>query len=282
MASFDYQTYAAAVAAAQAKNSGVKVGFFKLADKGTALVRFNIKSLADLKYETLHRVKRSPTDGFPGMNVSCTAAFGTHDRCPLCEAAALKDDRVTPASKRVFIELLISYKDAMTGTWTAPLPVVWERPAAFTEEIVSKINNYGDLSQHLFTITRSGARLDTRYTIDYAVPAVYKAERIPADFSVFENFDISKQSYWVKSIADCDTYIQTGSFPEAPKAEPVVNTSTNIMAPADTVKPVTLTEETVKPVVQPAAQPVVEQTPAPATAPSPTQPTPGTFGGFSF
>lgn len=275
MATFDYASYAATVAAAQNKNSGVKVGFFKLADGCEALVRFNVPSLEALTFASIHRVKRTPEDRFAGMSISCLNPLGKTGECPLCAAVEAGDDRVQKVGKRVYVQLLVSYKDKTTGTWSAPAPVIWERPAGFYKEVAAKLNNYGDLTQHLFKVTRTGASLDTVYSIDYAVPAVFKPEMIPADFSAFANFDIKKHSYWVKTPEECEEYLRTGKFPEAEK--PAEEKAA--LAPAPVTQP--KVEAPVTPT--PAPTPVVP-TPAPVTEPVKEEPKPTTtsFGGFSF
>lgn len=236
MASFDYKAYAATVAAAQKKDSGAKIGFFKLPDGGEALVRFAVSKLEDLDFASVHRVKRNPDDSFCTMTVSCLNPLGHVGECPLCEAVGGGDERVQKVGKRVYVKMLVSYKDAATGAWNPPAPVIWERPAGFYKELMAKLNDYGDLSQHLFKINRSGAKLDTRYDINYAVPAIYKAEMIPADFSAFDGFDISKHSYWVKTPEDIAEYLKTGHFPETGNAakEPTAPVAASIIA-----KPIT-------------------------------------------
>jgi hypothetical protein len=223
MASFDYKAYAETVAAAQNrdKNSGAKVGFFKLADGGEALVRFDVRALDDLDFASIHRVKRNPEDRFCSMTVSCLNPLGHSGECPLCEAAAAGNESVQKVGKRVFVKLLVSYKDSATGAWGVVTPVVWERPAGFYKELMAKLNDYGDLSQHLFKIVRSGAGLDTKYSINYAVPAIYKADMVPADFSAFDGFEINKHSYWEKTAEECEEYLRTGSFPERAHKETV-------------------------------------------------------------
>ena len=123
----------------------------------------------------------------------------------------------------------------------------------------------------MLLISRTGSGQDTQYSLDYAVPAVYKPERIPEDFSAFDNFKINKHSYFEVTAEDIETYLATGSFPSAKKDE----------APAaKTVAEVAATVTQAAPVSQaPAA--AVESTPAPA--PAPAAPKPATkFGSFSF
>lgn len=217
MANFSYAEYAATVAAAQNKDQGVKVGFFKLNDGDEALVRFNISSVESLQFASIHRVKKNVTDTFPTMSVSCLNPLGHTGDCPLCAAAEAGDSRVMKANKRVYVQLLISYKDSQTGKWLAPVPVIWERPAGFYKEVATLLSNYGDLRNNLFKVVRAGAKLDTRYQILYAAPAVFKPELIPADFSAFDGYDISKRMYWTKTISECNEFLEKGTFPEVAK-----------------------------------------------------------------
>lgn len=276
MAQFSYEAYAATVAAAQNKdkNSGVKVGFFKIGDSEEALVRFNISSVEDLQFASIHRVKRNPEDRFCGMSISCLNPIGKTGECPLCAAVDAGDDRVQKVGKRVFVQLMVAYKDSSTGKFQAPVPVIWERPAGWYREIVTLLNEYGDLKQNLFKIVRTGAALDTKYSILYAAPAVFKPELVPADFSAFDGFNIAKHSYWEKTAAECEEYLKTGKFPEA------VKTDAPIASPAKTVAEVAAE---VKVAETPATAPAVE------LAPAKEEPKPATtgnfgnnFGGFSF
>lgn len=273
MSTFSYEQYAATVAAASNKNATTKVGFFKLADGQEALVRFNVSSLESLTFASIHRVKRSPEDRFASMSISCLNPLGKTGECPLCAAVDAGDDRVQKVGKRVYVQLLVSYKDTTTGTWSAPVPAIFERPAGFYKEIMAKLNNYGDLTQQLFKITRTGASLDTKYSIDYAVPAIFKPEMVPADFKAFDNFDIKKHSYWVKTAAECEEYLRTGKFPEVAKADDAITTPV-----VEQVTPATATVE--KPIaVEPAPAPAAVETPK---AEEPAKPATTSFGGFSF
>lgn len=277
MASFDYATYAATVASQQNRSADNKVGFFKLADGGEALVRFNVHTLNDLEFASVHRVKKSSTEQWPSMTVSCLNPIGKLGDCPLCKAVENGDDRVQKVGKRVYVKLLVSYKDAATGGWGPVTPVIWERPAGFYKELMAKINDYGDLTQNLFKIVRSGAGIDTRYTINYAVPAVFKPDLIPMDFSAFDGFDLNRHAYWEKTAAECEEYLRTGSFPEAkPKADAPIAVKQQPAAAQPTQAYINYTEETT----------FIPEEPKPAAAPAQPQEKPAqqttSFGGFSF
>ena len=191
----------------------------------------------------------------------------------------------------------ISYRDPSSPSgYTAPAPVIWERPAGFSKEIANKLMIAGDLRNTLVLITRNGAAGDmqTTYSMDL-VPAthpVFKSEMVPNDFSEFANFNIAKHSYWEKTVDEINTYLTTGSFPEsirtnAAPAQAVAPTYTAPAQPAYTAPAQTATYQAP---VQPAAAPVYQapvapaNQAAPAAQPSgqaPTTPT-RSFNGFSF
>lgn len=286
MASFDYATYAAAYSQQNgAGKSDNKVGFFKLADGGEALVRFNVSTLNDLAFASVHRVKKTSTEQWPSMTVSCLNPIGKFGECPLCKAVDNGDDRVQKVGKRVYVELLVSYKDPATGAWGPVTPVIWERPAGFYKELMSKINDYGDLKQQLFKIVRAGSGIETRYSINYAVPAVFKPEMIPADFSAFDGYDINRHAYWEKTAAECEEYLRTGSFPEVKRDAAGSQSASVAQSPKPAAAPTseyidytaesTYIPEAPKAAVQQAAP--TQQAPAQKPAEAVTN-----FGGFSF
>jgi len=245
----------------------VKVGFFKLKDHGDqALVRINCSKLEDLDFATVHQLGAAAKY----MKVSCMNKIGDYsDNCPFCAAVNAGNTAIGKAAKKCYVQMLVSYIDKTTGNLSAPIPVIWERPAGFSSELATKLKQYGDLRESLFTITRNGkaGARDTSYSVDYAVPTVFKPEFIPADFSAFENFRIDKHSYWEKSVDEMNTFLTTGAFPEIQKATPQVNPT-----PTPEVKPLPNSQPTANifgqtisqdQVAQPAQQPA-----QPATQPS--------------
>ena len=214
---FSYDQYAETVN--RAKNGGsnansVKVGWFKLAPNQEAIVRFNVTNLNDLQFANVHTVK---TNSGKWMRVSCLNHIGQYeDNCELCHLVDSGRD-VSKAAKRVYVQMLVAYKDLATGSWAEAQPVIWERPAGFSTELGTLIKDYGDLKQQLFKVTRTGAGLDTRYSVTYAVPTIFKPEMIAVDFSAFANFNIAKHSYWEKTAEEIAVFVATGEFPEAQK-----------------------------------------------------------------
>lgn len=286
---FSYDQYAETVN--RAKNGGtntnsVKVGWFKLGTNQEAIVRFNVAELKDLQFANVHTIK---TKSGKWMRVSCLNHIGQYeDNCELCHLVDQNRD-VSKAAKRVYVQMLVSYKDAATGGWTEAQPVIWERPAGFSTELGTLIKDYGSLKENLFKITRTGAGLDTRYSVNLAAPNVFKASMVPADFSAFANFNIAKHSYWEKTAEEIAVFVATGEFPEAPKAEK----SDNMVTRPDGIKvggaPVfdTPAEEAaadaaLNPVPAPEVTPAPVAQPAPAAAPAPEQPARNFNQGFKF
>jgi hypothetical protein len=145
--------------------------------------------------------------------------------------------------------------------------------------------------------------MQTTYAISY-IPVYDKPEAVPADFSAFANFNIAKHSYWEKSVADINTFLTTGSFPEV--AKPQTQEGAYVAPTAFSAQPATPTfnaqpapaapayvapaapapaAPTYTPPVMPAA-PVAPATPvvneAPVAQPAATDRPARNFGGFSF
>lgn len=219
MSTFSYADYQKVVAKAQNPvPTAVKIGYFKLGDGQEALVRINVTKLEDLKFATVH----APVFGkkFEGLGtgftpVMCLNEVGSYsDACPFCKAAAEGHEVVGKAAKKVYVQMLVSYKDSSTGAYAPAVPVIWERPAGFSKELATKLRDYENLAAHVFKVTRIGAGKDTKYSLDY-IPLYDKPETVPADFSAFNNFDITKHSFWVKTAEDLEAFLANGAFPAA-------------------------------------------------------------------
>lgn len=224
MGTFNYEDYQNLVANAQQKKASSyadkpKIGFFKLGVGETALVRFNVASIADLTFATVHHpVYGKSYEGlwnpYGGLICSCDEKTGVNN-CVLCEAVKNGHQVVGKAEKVFFLKMLVSYRDNTTFAFSDPIPVIWERKAGFSSEIAAKLKNFGgDLTKFLFTITRTGTGKETKYTVDYAIPEVYKPELIPADFSAFNEYDLKNHAYIEKSAEDINAYLTTGTFPK--------------------------------------------------------------------
>lgn len=278
MSQFSFADYQNVVAQAQNEGSS-KVGYFKLKDDGDeALVRINCATVEDLLFASVHTLQA----GGKWMKVSCLNPLGNYDSsCPLCSAVKNGDKRISKAGKKVYLEMLCAYKDKTTGQFSAAIPVIWERPAAFSRDIANKLKDYGDLRNVVLKITRNGAAGDmkTTYGMDF-IPHYNTPELVSTDFSAFENFNIAKHSYWEKSVEDINTFLMTSDFPAAATANGA-NTANVATAPAQApqapVNPYAQMMAQAMPAQQPAIP--IAQTPvynAPATAPvvAPAQPAP--------
>jgi hypothetical protein len=242
---FSYAQYQNVVAQAQANanGDGTKVGYFKLANDGDiAIARINLASTEEFSFAAVHTI------GINGkwMKVSCLNPLGINaGGCALCTAHANNPKgSISKAAKKMFIPMLVSYRDPNSATgYTAPIPVIWDRPAAFSRELANKLMIAGDLRNTLVLITRNGKAGDmqTTYSMDI-LPAehpVFKPDMIPADFSAFNNFNIARHSYWEKTVEEINAFLTTGQFPERAQtnsqtANTVANVANNVAAAAYT------------------------------------------------
>jgi hypothetical protein len=297
MSTFNYSDYQKIAAQEQETNNSTKVSYFKLKDDGDiAIARINLSSTDEFMFAAVHTLQV----GGKWMKVSCHNPLGMNAAgCPLCSAnQANPKGSIGKSAKKMFIPMLVSYRDPQSATGYTPVtPVIWDRPAQFSRELANKLTVAGNLKDVLVLITRNGKAGDmqTTYSVDVlpATHPIFKPEMIPADFSAFNNFNIAKHSYWEKTVEEINTFLATGQFPEVPKANnqqtvntvaATANTYTAPVAPAYTAPtqaaPVNTTPAYNAPVygaanTAPAAAPAVntagaEQTPV------------RNFSGFSF
>ena len=220
MANFSYEQYQQVVAQAQANSNGdgTKVGYFKLADDGQiAIARINIASTDELAFAAIHTISANGR----WTKVSCHNPLNMNGAsCALCAAnAANPKGTISRSAKKVYIPMMVSYRDPNAATgYTAPAPVIWERPAGFSRELANKLMIAGDLRNTLVLITRNGKAGDmqTTYSMDILPEShpVFKPDMIPMDFSAFNNFNIARHSYWEKTPEEINTFLATGQFPE--------------------------------------------------------------------
>ena len=296
---FNFAQYQQIAAQEQTQSGdGTKIGYFKLKDDGDiAIARINLGSTDEFMFAAVHTINV----GGKWLKVSCHNPLGMNTAgCALCSAnAANPKGSISKASRKMYIPMVVSYRDVQSTTgYTPPAPVIWERPAQFSRELANKLMVAGDLKSVLVLITRNGKAGDmqTTYSVDVLPEThpVFKPEMIPADFSAFNNFNIAKHSYWEKSVEEINTFLATGQFPErAQTNQQNVNTMANTANVAPTtpeyIAPSTATPiQTVPGYTAPATAPV--NTPAPSTPasvptvnPAGSEQTPvRNFSGFSF
>jgi hypothetical protein len=303
---FSYSDYQQAVAAAQANSNGdgTKVGYFRLKDDGDiAIARINLASTEEMNFASVHTMNV----GGRWLKVSCHNPLGMNGgSCPLCSAnAANPNGAISKSSKKMYIPMMVSYRDPNSATgYTAPVPVVWERPAGFSRELANKLMIAGDLRNTLVLITRNGKAGDmqTTYSMDILPEThpVFKPDMVPTDFSAFNNFNVARHSYWEKTVDEINIYLSTGSFPErgnnqqannvanvagaytAPQAPAYTAPSTTggyvtAQNPTAYTTPVSPQAASVPPVTPPTPMPQASVT-QPTTSATPTR----NFTGFSF
>lgn len=186
------------------------IRYFSLKDDGdTAVVRFDIHSLADMPVSSVHTVESNEDGKIRYRTVNCLreSANSPIDACPLCKAGK-------PIQFRIFLPL-ISYNQDDNGNIVGEA-CVWPQGTKIRSVLKSFIEDYGDLSNMLFKVTRHGARGDkaTTYTILPANPNVYKDTIYVKDFSAFDNEpEYLERFVHTKSIEDMEEFLSTGGFP---------------------------------------------------------------------
>jgi hypothetical protein len=241
------------------------------------------------------------------LKVSCHNPLGMNAAgCALCTAhQANPKGSISKAAKKMFIPMIVSYRDPNSATgYTPPMPVIWDRPAGFSRELANKLMIAGDLRNVLVLITRNGKAGDmqTTYSVDVlpATHPVFKPEMIPADFKAFTNVNIAMHSYWEKTAEEINTFLTTGQFAEVAKANNTQQAANNVAtvanaytAPANATPAYAAPGAPAAPAytapTAPAYTAPVAQPAAPAyTAPAAPQAAPATgtpvrnFSGFSF
>lgn len=173
-------------------------------DGDEVVVRFACHSLKDIDIVDVHKVQ---VDG-KYRNVECLRnALDPVDTCPLCQSS-------NKLFTRAFIKL-IDYVKTENGTVEAQ-PKIWETTTTVAKKLKSFFEEYGDLTQYIFKIKRSGIKgsLKVNYDIIPTNPVVYKPELYVADFSDFETLDLTHHSYMVKTFEELDSFVKTGTFPQ--------------------------------------------------------------------
>ena len=236
---FNFAQYQQIAAQEQSQSSGdgTKVGYFKLQNDGDiAIARINIANTDELAFAAIHTISANGR----WTKVSCHNPLNMNGAsCALCAAhAANPKGTISKSAKKVYIPMMVSYRDPNAATgYTAPAPVIWERPAGFSRELANKLMIAGDLRNTLVLITRNGKAGDmqTTYSMDILPEThpIFKPDMIPMDFSAFNNFNIARHSYWEKTPDEINTFLATGQFPERTQSNNQ-QTATNLASVATT------------------------------------------------
>lgn len=221
MANFDFNAYLQREAskAGNQTQKTYKVNYFKLADDGDeAIVRFNYKTLDTLHFATVHTVKTN--GGYKKISCLRKDYYEPRDNCPLCLS---EDININKVKTRVYVEL-VHYIKQDDGTYI-PQAEVWDRPAGFAKELASYYQKLGDLRNYVFIITRNGAAksMDTKYTLMLSPEQIYKQELFVKDFTAFDDCDLTKFGYYIKTADEMHEFLKTGDFPQRQHTESVAD-----------------------------------------------------------
>ena len=184
MSQFNYEEYEAANRESRKNGSSREESQVKFLnallknDGDSVIVRFPYRSMADVVLESCHSVL------FPGDKWNKRVRCIEHN-CPLCNI----DVKI---EMRFFVKMLVYTTDGKGGVDISA--AVWDRPAAFAAiDLKNLIQDYGDLTEHLFKIKRNGTGLDTRYTPSIVTnKAVYNPEVYVPCFEILEDIDASR------------------------------------------------------------------------------------------
>jgi len=215
------------------------MGTYLKNDGDSVVVRFPYKSMDDLVFESTHLVVGVfPNDKY-GKRVCCSG----DDACPLCSQGIKRDIRCA-------ITAVAYIPDNGKVVQKA---VIWDRPGMFADtDIKTLITEYGDLTQHLFKIKRTGSGTATRYSTNIIMnKAVYPDALYPVDFSVLEGIDASKILF--KSLKQYETALN-GDTEEGNEVAQTTQVETKVE-----VEQVQKVEQVSQPVQQP-SQPIQQPT----------------------
>lgn len=239
MAKFNFDQYSADKAARQTSKEGKGnlpkihyMGEFLNDKSNSVIVRFPYSSMADVLFESVHKVIGTFENNRFGKWVRCTG----DENCPLCNSADAGEKKRT---MRFFAKMLVYTVD--NGSVVIN-PTVWDRPSMFADaDIKNLIAEYGDLKNYLFKITRTGKGTDTRYTILPVMnKTVYPDESYVADFSSLDRVDPSK--ILSKSMEQYETALTGSAVEDKSSEETVVEEPTAAPDPTPYVEPTPVVE----------------------------------------
>lgn len=236
MANFTRKEYEAKHVSTRSNNNSDRaqvtfLGSLLNIDGSSVVVRFPYHSIDDIVYTTVHTVMDYPGFSY-GKRVQCV----DHD-CPLC-VQGLKQEN------KVYIKMLAYVQE---GSSIVVKNVLWERPAAFADiDLKDAFENYGDLSQRLFKLKRSGVKINTRYNISAIDKdnAIYNNTTCPADFTELDTIDASR--------------IMTKTYEQYERAKHPELAESAPAAPVSHPAPQPAPESVVQPAPQPTVQPAVQ------------------------
>ena len=167
------------------QNAGPRVNYFGLKDDGDeAIVRFAVSTQDDV-YSCIVPTHQTTVDGkFRRVRCLRENYKSPLSDCPMCAAG------VAP-SERLYIKLIEYTRDE--DNHIVATPKVWERSTAYVTILSDYILEYGDLTDIVFKVKRSGKKGDihTSYSIIPANQTIYNSSAYPKDFSGFDGYDVA-------------------------------------------------------------------------------------------
>lgn len=251
MANFNFNEYEAThkkPASQQSSGEFVSKTFIeniRVKDGEEAIVRFNVSKSDDIEISTIHSIDLLSKKGTTyNKYVSCLreSSQDSLEICPLCKSGS-------QIKTRAFIKLL-EYTN-QDGEIVAT-PKLWDTSVTMARTLNSFLADYGDLTEYIFKLKRTGTGTSTRYNL-VPIPTtspVYKPEVYKKEFEKFDDYMISP--YWKKSSEDMQSYVDTGNFPKKVREE---DTPSNDISNSNVESP--KVEEPSRQVSQPT--PTVEQ-----------------------
>ena len=191
-----------------------KVKLFGLRPEETAIVRFLIETTDDFDIYIDHNNIEYDDKKYQKVNCIRSASDPIH-KCPLCEANY-------PVEQIAFFKML-RYDTDENGNITVT-PVIWNRSvkSAFINDLIQYLNTYGDLSNMVCSIKRTGSGFnDTKYTISPNLPSARYPDNVYVkDASGFEDYDVLGTLIKDWTAEQMTEFIKTGTNPVHKDSEP--------------------------------------------------------------
>ena len=182
------------------------ISYFKLPKDGDeAYIRFIYSDPDQIEVETVHSVR---IDG-RFRRVSCPRDFREPlSACPICEAGGRLENRC-------YVKMLVYTRDEDGKIVTTPS--VWDRPASMVKTLSEYFGEYGDISDLVFKVKRSGSTMeDTTYNFFPQSASIYNETLYPKDFSAFDNYSVVGTAVLNLSVDELSDIVAKDSFTKRP------------------------------------------------------------------
>lgn len=153
------------------------INFFSIKSGERALIRFVDDEPEDSEMGLVHI--RQESGKF--KKYSCIRnPYDPVDACPLCKADV-------PLQQKMYVKV-IEYKNE--NGEIVPNYCIWERPIGFMSKLKLLQENYDELSQMLYIVTRSGEMQSTTYDVQPANPRKYNIDDYPLNKEPYDGFHV--------------------------------------------------------------------------------------------